>query len=173
MVHALAVCGWCSARQEGSMRTHIAEVLARESAALAGVTDGAELARWRSRVVEELMTPSSPYVLAMCETSDVRARADFLDRWRELIAETVDRLAHADIAGDRGQAPDQSRRADFDAQKTAVLILAALQGGSALSRLAQDSGPLDAALDLALVPFAAAGKNVPDEERGTESDTGP
>ncbi|MGW0147895.1 hypothetical protein ACWDVU_20055 [Streptomyces sp. NPDC003333] len=155
------------------MRTHIAEVLARESAALAGVTDSAELTRWRRRVVEELMTPSSPYVLAMRATYDVRARADFLDQWRELIAETVDRLAHTDFAGDRSQAPDQSRRADFDAEKTAVLILAALQGGSALSRLAQDPGPLDAALDLALVPFAAAGKKVPDEAHGTEGDTGP
>ncbi|MEW2424118.1 hypothetical protein AB0911_26590 [Streptomyces nigra] len=154
------------------MRTHIAEVLARESAALAVVTDSAELGRWRRRVVEELMTPSSPYVLAMRETCDVRARADFLDQWRELIAETVDRLVRTSIAGDGSGAADQARRADadaVDAQKTAVLILAALHGGSALSRIAQDSGPLDAALDLALVPFAAVGRNAPDQEWRTDT----
>ncbi|MFJ5063076.1 hypothetical protein ACIP96_27160 [Streptomyces nigra] len=151
------------------MRTHIAEVLARESAALAVVTDSAELARWRRRVVAELMTPSSPYVLAMRGTCDVRARADFLDQWRELIAETVSRLVRTGIVGGRSHAPDQARRADVDTQKTAVLILAALQGGSALSRIAQDSGPLDAALDLALVPFTAVGGNAPDE--GPRTDT--
>lgn len=42
--------------EEGLMRTHFAEVLARESACLAGVTDGAKLAGWRRRVVEERMT---------------------------------------------------------------------------------------------------------------------
>ncbi|MFF7105010.1 hypothetical protein ACFY9X_32965 [Streptomyces nigra] len=151
------------------MRTHIAEVLARESVALAVVTDSAELARWRRQVVEELMTPTSPYVLALRETCDARARADFLDQWRELIAETVDRLARSGAVGDRSHAADQTRRADVDAQKTAVLILAALQGGSALSRIARDSGPLNTALDLALVPFAAAGRNVPDEKRRTDT----
>jgi hypothetical protein len=36
-----------------------------------------------------------------------------------------------------------------------LLILAALRGGNALSQLARDPRPLDAALDLALVPFVA------------------
>jgi hypothetical protein len=48
----------------GWLRTYFAEVLARESACLAGVADGAMLASWRRGVVEELMTPQSPYVLA-------------------------------------------------------------------------------------------------------------
>ncbi|MEV8092297.1 hypothetical protein [Streptomyces nigra] len=148
------------------MRTHTAEVLARESAALAVVTDRAGLVGWRRHVVDELMTPSSPYALAMRETYDVHARAGFLDQWRELIAETVGRLMRSHAAEGGRPASDQSPTADSDAQATAVLILAALQGGSALSRLAQDPRPLDAALDLALVPFAAAaGGDVPDEER--------
>ncbi|WP_204071846.1 hypothetical protein, partial [Planotetraspora phitsanulokensis] len=141
------------------MRTHFAEVLARESACLAGVTDGAKLAGWRRRVVEELMTPLSPYVLAMRQTGDVPERADFLDRWRELIAETVDRLLQSGTTGDTHFSSDQTRRADVDAQKSAVLILAALHGGSTLSQIANDPWPLNAALDLALAPFAATKDN--------------
>ncbi|MFI9797120.1 hypothetical protein [Streptomyces sp. NPDC052302] len=147
------------------MRTHIAEVLARESAALAMVTDSAELAGWRRQVVEELTTPSSPYALAMRETSDVRARADFLDQWRELIAETIGRLVRSRATDGERQASDRSREADSCAQATAVLILAALQGGSTLSRIARDPRPLDAALDLALMPFTAAEDDVLGSER--------
>ena len=42
-----------------------------------------------------------------------------------------------------------------------MLILAALHGGSTLSQLAQDPRPLNAALDIALVPFAATEDNSP------------
>src|SRR3954451_13787400 len=52
-------------------------------------------------------------------------------------------------------------KADVDAQKTAVLILAALRGGSTLSRIAQDPRPLNAALDLALVPCAGTEDHSP------------
>jgi hypothetical protein len=140
------------------MRTHFAEVLARESAYLARVADRAMLAGWRRRVVEELMTPQSPYVLALRQTGDVPDRADFLDRWRWLIAEMVDRLLQSG-KGDTLCSSAQAPRADVDAQKTAVLILAALHGGSILSRVAKDPGPLDAALDFALLPFTAAEDN--------------
>lgn len=143
------------------MRTHFAEILARESACLAGVTDGAKLASWRRRVVEELMTPLSPYVLAIRQTGDVPDRADFLDRWRELIAETVDRLLQSGTRGNTHFSSGQTRRADVDAQETAVLILAALHGGSTLSQIAQDPWPLNAALDIALAPFAATEDNSP------------
>ena len=143
------------------MRTHFAEVLARESAGLAGVTDGAMLASWRRRIVEELMTPRSPYVLALQHTDDVPERADFLDQWRELIAETVDRLLQPRPTEDTRRPSAPAPRADIDAQKTAVLILAALHGGSTLSQIAQDPRPLNAALDLALAPFATAEANCP------------
>jgi hypothetical protein len=137
------------------MRTHFAEVLARESGCLAGVTDGAMLASWRRRVVEELMTPRSPYVLALRQRGDVPERADFLDCWRELIAEALDRLLKSGATGNALCSSAQTPRADIDAQKTAVLILAALLGGSTLSQIAQDPWPLNAALDIALAPFAA------------------
>jgi len=143
------------------MRTHFAEVLARESACLAGVTNAATLASWRCRVVEELMTPRSPYVLAFQQTGDVPDRADFLDQWRELIAETVDRLLRSGTTGDILWPSARAPRADVDAQKSAVLILAALHGGNTLSQIAQDPRPLNAALDLALVPFAAIEHNTP------------
>jgi hypothetical protein len=143
----------------GPMRTYCAEVLARETACLAGVTDGAMLASWRCGVVEELMTPHSPYALALRQTGAVGDRADFLDRWRELIAETVDRLLQTGTTGDILCTSAQGPKADVDAQKTAVLILAALHGGSTLSRLAQDPRPLNAALDLAFLPLVATGDN--------------
>ncbi|MET3934411.1 hypothetical protein ABIE00_002457 [Arthrobacter sp. OAP107] len=148
--------------------TYFAEVLARERACLAGITDRAMLARWRCRVVEEIMTPQSPYALALRQTGDVRDRADFLDQWRELLAETVGRLLCTSVTRDTPCAFPESPRADVDAQKTAVLILAALHGGSTLSQLAQDPRPLNAALDLALVSFEAA-EDISPARTGTSS----
>ena len=143
------------------MRAHFAEVLARERACLAGVTDGAQLASWRRRVVQELMTPQSPYVSALRQTRDVPGRADFLGRWRRLIAETVERLQQSEGTLDKNcpGAPSsaRSRTGRVDAQETAVLILAALHGGSTLSQVAQSPWPLNAALDLALAPLGASG----------------
>ena len=131
------------------MNGHFAEVLARESETLAGVTDAERLNDWRDRIVGELMDPASPYALAMRQTSDLKARARFLDSWRRLIARTVDKVLKADSTTLASHAPPQSH-ADTDPHKTAVLILAALHGGTTLSRVAQDPGPLNAALDIAL-----------------------
>lgn len=71
------------------------------------------------------------------------------------IAETVDRLLQAGAARGALCSSAQSPTSDVDAQRTAVLILAALHGGSILSQLAQDPRPLYAALDLALLPLVA------------------
>lgn len=139
------------------MKTHFAEVLARESACLSAVTDGAMLACWRRAVVQELMTSRSPYVLALRPTGDLCEQAEFLDRWRELIAEMVERL------------PRSTPEAAVDAHQTAVLILAALRGGGTLAQLARDPRPLDAALDLALMPFAALGEYDGLAKTGTRS----
>jgi hypothetical protein len=141
------------------MRKYFAEVLARERASLLRVNDRAMLAGWRDGIVEQLMTPQSPYALALRQTGDVRDHAEFLDRWRELIAETVNRVKQCgtEMVADCPSA--RPTEADIDAEKTAVLILAALHGGSTLSQLAQDPQPLNAALDLALVSFAATKDN--------------
>lgn len=141
------------------MSTYFAEVLVCERVRLAEVTDGAMLVNWGRGVVEELMTPQSPYVFALRQTGDVRDRADFLDRWSELIAETVDRLLRSGATADTACSSAQGPKANVDAQKTAVLILAALYGGSTLSQLARDPRPLNAALDLALLSFATAEDN--------------
>ncbi|UBU16387.1 hypothetical protein [Nonomuraea gerenzanensis] len=143
------------------MTTHFAEVLARESASLSGVTDRAKLACWRRRVVKELMTPRSPYVLALRQSGDAPERADLLERWCELIAETLDRLLKSGAAADSPCPSAQASRADVDVRKTAVLILAALHGGSTLSQIARDPWPLNAALDIALAPFAGAEDDSP------------
>lgn len=150
------------------MRPPFSEVLARESASLARVTDQAKLAAWRRRVVEELMTPDSPYALALRATGDMPARAAFLDRWRNLIAKAVDRLPQSRAPEGPNASSAQSRRRGVDAQEAAMLILAALHGGNTLSQVAQDPRPLNAALDLALSPFAGHGGYGPgdDEEIG-------
>jgi len=151
------------------MRTHFAEVLALEEASLADVTHVAGLARWRRRVVRELMDPRSPYVLALRQTGELRERADFLARWRSLIAEMVDRLLHSKATEQTASAaacpPARSRHADDAAQETAVLILAALHGGSTLSQVVRDPWPLNAALDLALARLAPPGGGAVDDER--------
>lgn len=136
------------------MRTHFTEVLARASDCLARVTDEAKLTGWRRRVVEELMTPRSPYALALRQTGDAPERDDFLGRWRGLIAEAVDRLLQARTTEGTNGSASQARSNGVDAQETAVLILAALHGGSTLSHVAKDPWPLNAALEIALAPFA-------------------
>ncbi|SFD00331.1 hypothetical protein SAMN04487968_1205 [Nocardioides terrae] len=139
------------------MNTPFAGVLATESVCLAAVTDGATLAEWRHRVVKEVMTPQSPYAIALRQAGDVRDRAEFLARWRQLIADAIARVVPCAAARPSDGATGESGPAVVDPQRTAVLILAALHGGCTLSQLAQDQWPLDAALDVALTPFAGPG----------------
>lgn len=150
------------------MRAHFAEVLVRESASLARVSDEAKLDCWRRRVIDELMTPGSPYVLALRPTGDTLDRSDFLDRWRSLIAEAIDRLSRSRAPEGSSGSTAQSRRRGVDAQQAAMLILAALHGGNTLSQVAQDPRPLDAALDLALGPFAGHGRGGSGDAEGIE-----
>lgn len=118
------------------MRKHFAEVLARESACLAGVTDGAKPAGWRHRVVEKVMTPCSPYPLALRQTGDVSEHACFLGRWRSHIADTLDRLLQSGDMAASCRPSTQPGRGDVDPEEIAVLILAALHGGTTLSQVA-------------------------------------
>jgi hypothetical protein len=150
------------------MRAHFSEVLARESDCLARVTDEAKLACWRRRIVDELMTLGSPYALALRPTGDVRDRAAFLDRWRDLIAAAVNRLPQSRAPKAPNGFSTQSERPGVDGQEAAILILAALHGGSTLSQIAQDPWPLNAALDLALDPFLGRRGPLPDNDKPIE-----
>ena len=110
------------------------------------------------------MLPHSPYALALRPSGDEPGRATFLAQWRELIAEALDRVRRSTAGHDANHAPTapvgspsygpvpSSARPDTPAstEKTAVLVLAALHGGSTLSQIARDPWPLTAALDLAL-----------------------
>ena len=124
-----------------------AEVLASETAHLAAVTDVETLRAWRRHLVDQLMTPRSPYARALSRSADAAETHRFLDRWQDLIAEMIRRLPRS--VGGEGAA---------DAHEIAALILATLHGGSVLSRVARCAGPLDSALDLALAPFLGAGR---------------
>jgi hypothetical protein len=95
-------------------------------------------------------------------------RADFLDRWRSLIAEAVERVPQSHVSVGRNGSSAQPQCRGIDAQQAAMLILAALHGGNTLSQVAQDPGPLIAALDLALGPFAEHGGHAPEDDEGIE-----
>lgn len=118
------------------------EVLARETSALAAVGDAAGFAQWRRRLVGEVLAPGSPYALVLRTDGAEHERAVFLDRWSDLLTAAVARVLAA--APTRGQ---------VNPRELAMLILAAVHGGSILSRVARDPGPLQAALDLAFLPL--------------------
>ena len=133
------------------MKAYFAEVLACEAIGLAGVTDGKSLIEWRRCLVEKLMVPHSPYAKAMRQTTDDSGRSDFLHEWHDLIVAAVGRLRSN--AGAVSERSDHVESSPCEAQRTAVLILAALYGGSVLSQISGDPRHLDAALDLALRPL--------------------
>lgn len=137
------------------MRICFTEVLARENVRLAEICDGNALERWRAQLVAEVLDPDSPYMSALGETDDEQARAEFLAEWREFIARMVERVLRSRTSNSETDAPGHGPTSDVDAEKIAVLILAALHGGAILSQLARDPQPLNAALDLALVPMTA------------------
>lgn len=142
------------------MRTYFAEVLARESARLAEVRDGATLESWRHQLVAEVITPRSPYVSALRQSDDeTSGRAEFLDQWRDLITQMVERVQRSRAFEDEEDSARYSPTQDIDSENTAVLILAALHGGVILTQLARDPQPVNAALDLALVPLMTAADN--------------
>jgi hypothetical protein len=136
------------------MRPQFEDVLALESAHLTGVADGAELHEWREHIVDELMTPSSPYVQALQLSGEVSDKAAFIRRWRELIEEALERVRTSGTGTGANHRATQPARTDVDPRKIAVLILAAVHGGSTLSQIAGDPWPLNAALDIALAPYS-------------------
>lgn len=138
--------------------TCFAAVLTSERERLSSITDAEALATWRRVLVQEVMTPQSPYSLALRGTDEHRERAAFLDQWSELIAQMVHRVAHTGTGPREPGRPTANGAAAIDSRKTAVLILATLHGGSTLTQLSQDALPLDAALRLALAPLAAGAK---------------
>jgi hypothetical protein len=132
-----------------------AEVLDRENALLSAVHDAVALRSWRIHLVAEVIDPRSPYASALREVggsgSDVRS--GFLENWGRLIARALERAMSQQISDDRPDVQRRPGRRRIDADRTAVLILAAVHGGAVLSRLSLDSHPIDAALDLALAPL--------------------
>ncbi len=125
------------------MKAAFAEVLAEETIALAAVADAVALGQWREHLVNQATTADSAYTKVLRLAGDPPDRAVFLARWRDLIAAALRRVVSA-------EAP---RGAEIDLDQTAVSILAALYGGTILSRLAKDSSPLQVSVGLALAPL--------------------
>ena len=134
------------------MRAQFKDVLALEGARLADVVDAAGLDNWRRHILEEFTTPTSPYASALRSTGEALDRAEFIDRWRTLIEDTVARVHRSSSTNGRSHRGTTPSRTDADPRQLAVSILAALHGGGALSHVAQDAWPLKAALDIALAP---------------------
>ncbi|WP_134322898.1 hypothetical protein [Cumulibacter soli] len=129
------------------MDTYFAKVLAIERSALAEVKCPATLHTWQQRIVGELLDPSSTHSLALRESHKRLDGVDFIEQWRVLITQTIDRLAST------RHDPVDPRCDTLDSNQMATLVLAALHGGAALSHISRDEHPLNAALDLAFACF--------------------
>jgi AcrR family transcriptional regulator len=75
-----------------------------------------------------------------------RSIAEGMRAWRAFLARGVERMRDAGFVG-----------ASADPQRTATVILAAIQGGLVLSQPERSAWPLEAALDTALAPLHVAG----------------
>lgn len=130
-------------------------MLAREDALLSTAHDAGALKTWRTHLVAEVTDPRSPYASALRQVCDSASctRSGFLEHWTDLIAKALERVLSQHVCDERSSAKRRPARRRIDADRTAVLVLAAVHGGAVLSRLSRDGGPIDAALDLALAPF--------------------
>lgn len=156
------------------MGTYFADVLADESLCLANVNAQVQFTLWRDRVVGELMNPHSAYSHVVRLMTATPERTHFLERWRTLLAEAVERLSRPSPKVDPlsvtlgNVAISGSEGADkqmVDPDKAAMLILAALHGGMTLSRVGDDpQGSINAALDMALARL-----NGDDDDTGSEA----
>ncbi|MDQ0743691.1 AcrR family transcriptional regulator [Clavibacter sp. B3I6] len=75
-----------------------------------------------------------------------RSIAEGMRAWRAFLARGVERMREAGFVA-----------ASADPQRTATVILAAIQGGLVLSQPERSAWPLEAALDTALAPLHVAG----------------
>jgi hypothetical protein len=110
--------GW-----EGLTRTHFPEVLAHESACVAGISDKAMLVSLRLRIVEKFVAPRSPFVSALQQAGDLPDRDSFLNQVREVIVDMVDRLWRL---GTTLWPSAKAPKSCVDTGKSVVLIPAAL-----------------------------------------------
>ncbi len=135
--------------------TCFAEVLAHERAFLSTAHDTVALRAWRSHLVAEATDPQSAYASALRQVGDSgsAARSGFLENWRYLIARALERVLGQQVCDGGIRAQHSPTTGRIDADRTAVLVLAALHGGVVLNRLSLEVRPVDAALDLALAPF--------------------
>lgn len=132
-------------------------MLAREDALLSTANDAVALRTWRTHLVAEVTDPRSPYASALRQACDSASgtRSGFLEHWADLIARALERVLGQHVGDESTGAQRRAARRCIDADRTAVLVLAAVHGGAVLSRLSHDGRPIDAALDLALAPLLA------------------
>lgn len=124
-------------------------VLDAEERWLSAAVHSGDFARWRSRVIREVMDDRSPYAQALRRGHGADRQDEFIQSWQALIAAALERTA----AGcGTGAGPATASVVPGRLEKVAIAILAALHGGAALSWLAQDARSLEAALDIALAP---------------------
>jgi TetR/AcrR family transcriptional regulator, transcriptional repressor for nem operon len=132
----------------GVIAEHSGRILSKETAVLAGVSSLAGLDRWAAALVrtKEIINGSYGCVIGSManELADQNEAArtaldDALEQWRVLIRDALARIA-----------AHEPFRDGTDLDRLAVGVLAALQGGYLLARVAHDVTSLRVALDMAL-----------------------
>ncbi|MGM7423108.1 hypothetical protein [Cellulosimicrobium sp. CpK407] len=125
------------------MKASFAEVLVREATALDAVADSADLDQWRRALVDLATNAETAYARVLRPTGDPQERADFLASWGDLIAAALARVL----------TNEHREHLGIDVRQMAVSVLAALYGGTILSRVARGSQPLRTSVELALAPL--------------------
>jgi TetR/AcrR family transcriptional regulator, transcriptional repressor for nem operon len=131
----------------GVVREHSGIVIARESAALADVSTFADLRAWADHLVQVKARRRGAYGCVLgtfaneLSDQDEEARIEIaatLAAWRGFIADALRRIAGTDGTG------------GIDADRLAIGVLGALQGGYVMARAARDTDLMQASIDLAL-----------------------
>ena len=134
-----------SRKSELMMKASFEVVLAREAAALAGVSDAEGLNRWRIGVLRMVTDADSPYARVLQPMGDLQDRARFVESWSDLIAAALARVAGG-----------ASNSKSINVSQMGVSVVAALYGGAVLSRVAREPSPLRISVGLALAPLLPA-----------------
>ena len=133
---------------EAVVRARAAFVIEREERQLGRLNSMRGLERWRDALVQTNAANGSSFGCGIGALASELADQDAevreilqgtFARWEQLLREGLQRMIDRDVL-----------RADADAERLAIGLLAALQGGYLLAQSARDSTPMRIALDMAI-----------------------
>ncbi len=124
------------------------EILTKQTLRLQKLDSFRGLQQWRNAIVQSNALRRGAWGCTLgslaAELSDVNdtarvALAKHFDEWEQLLADAFARMRDSGVL-----------REDADAQRLAIGVMAALQGGYLLAQTAHDSRPMGVALDMAI-----------------------